>query len=391
MKIVVVGSLAWSLVNFRGALLGALAARGHEVIACAPDEDAEVETALAGLGVAYRRIPMKRASLSPIGDLVTLMRLVGLMRSERPDVVLAYTQKPIIYAGLATRIAGHARFHAMVSGLGHAFSEGGGPWRAVLRWVVALLFKLAVRRANSVIVFNRDDRAEMMRHGIISARHNVVQVPGSGVNTERFPWRPLDRGTPVFLLVARLMRDKGLEEYVAAARIVKAMAPNVRCRLLGPFDANPTGIKPAEVEAWDAEGIVEYIGETRDVAPHMAAATVIVLPSRYREGLPRTLLEAMSTGRAIITTDAPGCRETVEPGGNGFLMPVGDAQAFADAMMNFVCDPGLAVRMGRRSRELAEERFAVEKVNAILIRTLGLEQDSRPRSSRPASMIAERA
>jgi glycosyltransferase involved in cell wall biosynthesis len=361
------------------------------VIACAPDEDAEVETALAALGVAYRRIPMKRASLSPIADVGTLLRLVGLIRSERPDVVLAYTQKPIIYAGLATRIAGRARFHAMVSGLGHAFSEGGGPLRSVLRRMVALLFRFSVRRAKSVIVFNSDDRGEMMRHGIISARHNVVQVPGSGVDVRRFPWRTLEQGPPIFLLVARLMRDKGLDEYVAAARMVKAIAPQARFRLLGPFDANPTGITSAEVKAWDAEGIIEYLGETRDVGPHMGAATVIVLPTRYREGLPRTLLEAMSTGRAIITTDAPGCRETVEPNGNGFLMPVGDARALADAMMNFVCDPRLAARMGRRSREMAEERFAVEKVNAILIRTLGLDHESASRPERRPVMIAEGA
>lgn len=383
MKVVVVGSLAWSLVNFRGKLLAAMAARGHEVIACAPDGDEDVERQLAAFGVSYRRIPMERASLSPIADLKTLGRLVALFRRERPDVVMAYTQKPIIYGGLAARVAGGIRFHAMVSGLGHAFTEGGGAGRGVLRKLVALMFRSALKRAESVIVFNRDDKGEMMQHGIVSARHRIVQVPGSGVDTRRFPAKPVPEGPLTFLLVARLMRDKGLEEYAEAARIVKAVQPDARFRLLGPFDANPTGISREELEAWEADGLVEYLGETRDVSPHMAAATVIVLPTRYREGLPRTLLEAMSTGRAIVTTDAPGCRETVD-GTNGYLVPVGDGRALADALMNFVRDPDLARRMGQRSRELAEDKFAVEKVNAILIGTMGLDQERvAPQGTRP--------
>jgi glycosyltransferase involved in cell wall biosynthesis len=356
-----------------------MVAHGHDVVACAPEDDLEVREALAAIGVTYRQVPMQRASLSPGADLGTLTRLIALFRRERPDVVLAYTQKPIVYAGLAARAAGVRHFHAMVSGLGYAFTEGGGLPRRILKAGLARLYAAAVRRADSVIVFNRDDHQELMAHGIVTADHRVVQVPGSGIDIHRFPFHEVNRGAPTFLLVARLLRDKGLEEFVGAARIVRSMAPQARFRLLGPFDPNPNGITRAELEAWQAEGIVEYLGETRDVAPHMAEATVIVLPSRYREGLPRTLLEAMATGRAIITTDAPGCRETVD--GNGFLVPVGAVDALADAMMNFVCDPALATRMGRRSRALAEERFAVHKVNAKVLNVIGLDQGAAPRSA----------
>lgn len=373
MKIVVFASLAWSLVNFRGALLAALVERGHHVIACAPDDDTAVVAALSAKGIDYHPIPMKRASISPMADLLTLARITSLLRVQRPDIVLAYTQKPIVYAGLATRLVGGSHFHAMVSGLGHAFSDGGGLARRGLRRAVALLYRVAVRDADSIIVFNRDDGPEMMRWGMISPRHRIVRVPGSGVDVGRFPMRPVPGGPPVFLLVARLLRNKGLDDYAAAARIVKAVAPDVRMLLLGPFDPNPTGITHAELDTWESEGLVEYLGETRDVAPHLAAATVIVLPSRYREGLPRTLLEAMATGRAIVTTDMPGCREPVEAGGNGYLVPPGDPEALAGAMLAFVRDPALAAQMGARSRILAEERFSVDKVNAIIIDTLGMD------------------
>jgi glycosyltransferase involved in cell wall biosynthesis len=384
-KVVVVASLAWSLVNFRGALLASMVAHGHEVVACAPEDDPEVREALAAMGVTYRQVPMQRASISPVADLVTLVRMIGLLRRERPDVILAYTQKPIVYAGLAARLASRGRFHAMVSGLGYAFTEGGGLPRRVLRSGLARLYGAAVRRATSVIVFNRDDRQELMRHGIVTADHRVIQVPGSGIDIDRFRFHEVERGPPTFLLVARLLRDKGLQEFVAAARMVRSMAPQARFRLLGPFDPNPNGISRSELAAWEAEGIVDYLGETRDVAPYMAEATVIVLPSRYREGLPRTLLEAMAIGRAIITTDAPGCRETVD--GNGFLVPVGSVDGLADAMMNFVCDPALATRMGRRSRELAEDRFAVHKVNAKVLDVIGLDHGPAARPGQQPAMV----
>ena len=376
MKVVVVASLAFSLVNFRGALLAAMAAAGHEVIACAPEEDAAVRAALARIGVRYERIPMERAGLGLKADLATLRALDRLLRAERPDVLLAYTQKPIVYGGLASRIVKGSRFYAMVSGLGYVFTESGSLRRRLLRFLVSRLYGFAIRHARAVFVFNRDDKAEMLRHHIVRPDHAVIQVAGSGVDLAHYPHQPVPEGPPVFLLIARLLRDKGLAEYAEAARAVRARYPGCRFRLLGPIDPNPSGISLGELNAWRDEGVIDYLGETRDVRPHLARSSVFVLPSWYREGLPRTILEAMATGRAIITTDAPGCRETVIVGENGFLVPVRDGGAVAEAAMRFAEDHALAARMGRRSRELAEAHFSVERVNRLLLATMGLAENS---------------
>ena len=377
MKVVVLASLAYSLLNFRRTLLEAMVNAGHEVIACAPEDDREIAAQLAAIGVDYQPVPMQRANSNPFADLRTLWRYVRLLRTERPDIVLAYTQKPIIYGGIATRIVGGMRFFAMVSGLGYAFTEDGGRARSLLRGIVRTLYRFGVGRAENIFVFNSDDRGEMTRHAILRPGQTVTQVPGSGIDITAFRACPLPDGPPVFLMIARLLRDKGLHEYVEAARRVRREMPEARFRLLGPLDVNPACIKRSELDSWVAEGAIEYLGETDDVRPYLADATVYVLPS-YREGLPRTVLEAMATGRAIITTDAPGCRETVIEGKNGFLVPVRDPAALAEAMMRFVDNPSLTTSMGQRSRQLAEERYDVRRVNAQLLSAMGLDGRTQP-------------
>ena len=378
-RVLVVASLAWSLVNFRGQLLTDMVAAGHEVTAAAPVADPEISRILKGMGVDYVQVPMQRAALSVIADLATLLALIRLIRRLRPAVVMAYTQKPIVYSGMAARLAGReTRFFAMVSGLGHAFSEGGGVGRRILRGVLAGLYRVALGKAQAVIVFNSDDGAEMARHAMLPPGLPIVQVPGSGIDTGRFAHAPLPAGPPVFLLVARLLINKGLRDFVAAARMLRAEFPDVRFRLLGPPDANPAGLPAAELAGWQAEGIIEYLGETRDVAPYLAAATVFVLPTWYREGLPRTILEAMATGRAVITTDSPGCRDAVIDGDNGFLVPVRDTAALAAAMRRFLHDPALAARMGARGRQRAETTYDVALVNRQLLATLGLDRAKVP-------------
>lgn len=383
MKVLVIASFAPSLVNFRGALLGAMVAARHNVIACAPDDDPDTEAALSAIGVGYRRIPMQRAGMNPLADLRTATALVRLMIEERPDLVLAYTQKPIIYGGLATRLAGRrARFAAMMTGLGYIGIADGARLRRAVRRLVAAAFRFAVGRAHPIIVFNRDDAGDLRRHGMVSPGQAIIQVPGSGVDIERFAPSPLPPGPPVFLMIARLLRDKGVAQYAAAARIVRDAHPHARFVLVGPFDPNPSGISRADLAAWVAHGAIEYHGATADVRPHLAAASVFVLPS-FREGLPRAVLEAMATGRPIVTTDAPGCRETVIPGDNGFLVPVGSVAPLAEAMTAFINDPTLAQRMGGRSRELATERFSVDRVNARLLDLLDLDRiDVRPIAAR---------
>lgn len=391
MKVVIIASLAYSLTNFRGALISAIIAEGHEVVACAPDDDHETAAALSAMGARYCRIPMDRTGVNPLRDLATLRRLVRLIRTEVPDVVLAYTQKPIIYGGLATRIAGgQARFYAMVSGLGHVYSDIPGLRHALLRRLVSLLYRIAIARASAVLVFNGDDDAEMRRHDILRPDHKVVQVAGSGVDIARFSPSPATGGPAVFLMIARLMRDKGLVEFVEAARLVRARFPESRFRILGPIDPNPTGITLAEVRAWATAGDIEYLGETQDVVPHFADASVFVLPSYYREGLPRTILEAMACGKPVITTDTPGCRDAVTQGENGFVVPPRDAPALADAMVRFIENPELVTRMGARARETACRRFDVTAVNAHLLAVMGLGKGKySSRSNRPRRSIGD--
>jgi len=317
-------------------------------------------------------MPMARTGMNPFSDALTLLWLTRVLLRERPKLVLAYTQKPIIYGGIASRIAGVPRFFAMVSGLGHVFSDSESRLLPLVRRIVSRLYRIALKRAKAVFVFNGDDEAEMLRHNILNPGARVVQVPGSGVDLTHYVPQPFPEGPPIFLMIARLLKNKGLIEYVEAARMIRASHPDVRCRLLGPLDLNPAAISRVTIDEWQSEGVIEYCGETRDVRPHLAAASVFVLPSWYREGLPRTILEAMAVGRAVITTDMPGCREPVEAGRNGFIVPPRNARALADSMLHFVHDNHRALRFGAAARRTAEERFSVEHVNALLLTTMDL-------------------
>ncbi|MBH0113697.1 glycosyltransferase family 4 protein [Novosphingobium sp. YJ-S2-02] len=372
MKVLVLSSLAYSLTNFRGALLQAMRANGHEVVAVAPDRDEAVEEALAKMGVQFRQIPMERTGTSPLADLRLLADYMKLMARERPDLVLAYTQKPIIYGGLAARAMRVRRFFALMSGLGYVFSEGTAR-RPILRRVVARLYREAVRRARAIFVFNADDREDMIALGIVSPSQSVIKVPGSGVDLDHFAQQPLPRDGLRFLLVGRLMQDKGIHEFAMAAEQIAREHPDCTFSVLGHYDrVSPTGIDEAECARLARRYPVRFIPGSSDVRPYLASASVFVLPSYYREGLPRTILEAMATGRAVITTDMPGCREPVVEGENGFLVAPRDAASLRRAMEHFIEVPGLAASMGQRSRELAEKVYDVHKVNHVLLDEMDL-------------------
>lgn len=372
MRVLVLSSMAQSLLNFRGQLLAAMVGEGHEVVACAPDRDPVVEARLAAMGIRFAQTKMSRAGSNPLLDLNTLAEYMELILKERPGVILAYTQKPIIYGGLACRLAGGCRFYALISGLGYVFSPA-AKHRRLLRTLVRKLYSLALKRAQAIFVFNSDDRPELLRQGIVNKWQNVVQVPGSGVDLNHFRAEPVRPGPPTFLMIARLMRDKGLQQYVDAARIVRRHYPDVRFHLIGKFEeANPTGISRAELDEWLQEGAITFLGATDDVRPYLAEASVFVLPSFYREGLPRTILEAMASGRAIVTTDMPGCRDPIEHGVNGFLVRPESSEDLAAALLRFVEKPELIEQMGRASRKIAEARYDVRMVNAQLLATMRL-------------------
>lgn len=372
MRVAVVGVLAESILTFRGEMLRSMAAHGHDVLAIAPEDDSGVRDALAAMGVGYTTVSLERTSMNPVHDLATVLSLVRTFRRFRPDAVLVYAAKPVIYGSIAARLARVPLRSALITGVGSALAGGSGPRRRGLSALMRRLYQLALRGVHLVFFQNPDDERLFRSLGLVGPRHRVVRVNGSGVDLIRFAPMPLPQPPVTFLMIARLIRDKGVAEYVEAARIVKRDHPEARIQLLGALDPNPSGISAAQLETWRAEGAVDYLGSTPDVRPFLAGAHVCVLPS-YGEGMPRSVLEAMAMGRAILTTDVPGCRATVEAGRNGWLVPPRDAAALADRMIRMLSEPERLEPMGRASRALAEERFDVHAVNAAILGAMGLD------------------
>ena len=370
-RFLLIAGFADSLLGFRGPLIAALQAQGLQVHVAAPGlaVGSAARAQLQAQGLTVHDIPLHRTGQNPLADLRSLWALWRLMRRVRPQYVLGYTIKPVIYGSLAAWLAGVPRRFALITGLGYAFQDTGS--RGGLRALVQRLYALALARVQVVFFQNPDNQQLFAQRGLLAPGVASVVVNGSGVEVDRFSVQPLPAGGPHFLLIARLLGDKGVREYAAAARQVRARHPQARFALVGWIDENPDAITQAELDAWVAEGAVDYLGRLADVRPAIAACSVYVLPS-YHEGTPRTVLEALAMGRAVITTDAPGCRETVVDGDNGLLVPVKSVDALAQAMQRFVDDPGLAPRMGARSRAMAEDRYDVHKVNAVMLRAMGL-------------------
>lgn len=371
----IVASFPDSILQFRGSLIEALQANRFIVHVAVPDvlPGSELHGVLTDRKVVVHQVTMRRAGTSPMGDVRTLLSLWKLMLSVRPDMVLAYTIKPVIYGSLAAWASRVPHRFALITGLGYAFQ--GGATRSWLRGIVQRLYRVALMSVHKVFFQNPDDQALFRKLGILGSQAYSVVVNGSGVDVAGFKRRPLPASGPVYLMIGRLLGDKGVREYAEAAQRVRSMHSESRFGLVGWIDENPDAIAQDELEAWVASGSVEFYGKLADVRPLIEACTVYVLPS-YREGTPRTVLEAMATGRAIITTDAPGCRETVIDGVNGFLVPVQSVDALVDAMLKFIDDPFLAQRMGLRSRLIAEDKYDVHKVNAVMLREMGISTSS---------------
>jgi len=365
-------SQAFSLVNFRGPLIAALVSRGTRVYALAPDYDDDLKRRVAALGAHPVDCSMARAGLNPLRDLGDLWRLSRLLRRLAPDATLAYFVKPVIYGSIAAWLARVPDRYSLVAGLGFVFTDDPSarrPGRRLLRAVVARLYRFALARNRRVILQNQDDLHTLASSGILDARKAVL-IRGTGVDLDHYRLAPVVRSPPVFLLVARMLREKGVHDFVAAARLLKARHPQARFILVGGTDPNPGSVAAAELESWAQEGVVEWVGQVEDVRPWMARASVFVLPSYYREGVPRGNQEAMAMGRPIVTTDWVGCRETVEDGVNGFMVPVRDPAALARAMSRFVEDPDLIETMGLAGRRMAEERFDVHDINRRIVEVL---------------------
>ena len=368
-KALLIVPFASSVPGFRGPLLRELRKRCWEIVVAAPDCPNEVRAFLAGLGVECVTYPLSRTGMNPIEDLRTFLALLWWMKRERPFLALAFQPKPNIYGMLAAGLAGVPRRAAVVEGLGFAFTPGEETFKKrIVRAVLKALYKLSFAFAHKVFFLNPDDLREFVAQGLVRPEKAVL-LGGIGVPLEEWPLAPPHLEPLTFTLIARLLREKGVREFAEAARRVKARHPGVRFLLIGPLDTNPGAIPEAEVRSWVEEGILEWIPWTEDVRPYLRETSVYVLPS-YREGVPRSTQEAMAMARPVITTDVPGCRETVVEGQNGFLVPPRDVEALVVAIERFIQDPSLVEQMGRESRKLAEERFNARAKSAQVIAAL---------------------
>lgn len=388
MRIAVISNYATNLWLFRRSLLEEMVAQGHEVMACAPDFDDDLKARLTALGVTCQPIELRRNGLNPLEEVAYFRRLRALLKAFGPDLTLAYAMKPVIYGSLVAWSLGVKKRFSLVTGLGYAF--GGASLRQrLLNGLVNRLCRLAFVTNDRVFVQNPDDAALFVDLGLLPSSKLVV-VNGSGVPLHDFEQAPLPEGPTIFLFIARLMAEKGILEFVDAARHLKSTYPHARFQILGPFpfDDIPSAVKPEQLQGWLDEGVVEYLGETDDVRPFIRNAHVFVLPSYYREGTPRSALEAMAMGRPIITTDRPGCRETVIDGENGFLVPAKDPRRLAEAIERFIDAPERLSLASAASRRLAEDKYDVRKVNRIMLAAMGLSPMDGHEGARPAEAPA---
>lgn len=355
---------------FRLPLLREMAERGHRVTVCGPRADRITVEAVLAAGATWHELSLSRTSLDPIADLTATFGIVRMLQDFRPDLVLLRTMKAVAYGSLAARFAKVPRICSMITGLGFAFGEGGLK-RRVLSHGVRYLCRRALA-ANARVVFqNRDDRDLLIKLGIIPDPQKTIVVAGSGIELDRFRFCPLPSHTS-FLMLARLIGDKGVREYASAARMLRNTYPSVRWRLAGAFDAAPGAIRSSEIADWVNTGDIEYLGYLEDVRPAIADASIVVLPSYYREGVPHSLLEGLAMGRPLITTNMPGCRDTVSPDVNGIIVPPRDSVALATAMARLIGEPARLPEMGQESRRLAKSKFDVREVNRAILTALDL-------------------
>lgn len=361
-KVLFVVPYAKYYLNFNRDLLESLIRDGHSVTALAPDTIAE--DTLAAMGVKFVRVPIRNTGLNPLYDLRSILHLVRIIGDEDPDIISCYSIKPVLYGSLAARLANKGRVFVNITGLGYMFMER--TWKQrMLMPIVKTLYRQAFRHCEGAFFENEDD-LQLFTNIHFIQREKATIVNGVGVNLTSFrkPSGRTVKAPVTFILIARIIKAKGIYEYIEAARILKKKYPDIGIKLLGPFDVNPTAIREDQMTEWINEQVVDYLGETRDVRPHLNSSDVFVLPSYYREGTPKSILEAMSMGMPVITTNTPGCKETVIQEYNGFLVPVKNAAALAEAMERFILDPGLIERMGACSRDIAEQKYDVHKVNS---------------------------
>lgn len=367
-KVALITSQAHSLSNFRGPLMQEMISRGCTVYALAPDHDEASRARLNGLGVITVDFSMSRTGMNPFRDLVDVFKLASALKKVSPEIVLSYAMKPVIYGSIAALLVGIPQRFALIAGLGHAFATPFGRCsikQRIGRFLAKYMLAIAFKACAGIIFQNEEDRDEFVLTGHLDVK-KTIRTNGTGVDLEKFIQLPLPKGPITFLMAARLIRPKGVFEFAEAAKRVKAIYPSSHFILLGGIDANPEGLTQSEIENLVKSADIEWPGHVDNVIPYFLRSHVFVLPSYYREGVPRASQEALACGRAIITTDNVGCRETVTPQ-NGIIIPIKDADALTTAMINILNNREIIGKYADHSRIFAKQKFNVVDVNSNIL------------------------
>ncbi len=373
-NILIISSELSSLINFRSSLIKYLIDEGHKITVLVPKEkndNGNKTKKLKSIGVVFKSYSLSRTGLNPFKDYSSFKSICYSIAQIKPDIVLAYTAKPVIYAGIAMRHFPKTIFFPLITGLGYGFTEGNGIKRKLIKKLMVILYKEGLKRAKSVIFQNSDDEELFYKLKIIPSNMSTSIIHGSGVDLNHYPFS-IPSKRPIFLMLSRLLIDKGVREYAEAASIVKNKYPNAVFKLAGRLDSNPSSISSEELNIWIKDGFIEYLGEISSVQESLADCRFYVLPS-YREGTPRSVLEALATGRPVITTDSPGCRETVIHGINGLLVSPKNSKSLANAMVQLLEEKDDKIlSMGKESFILSKNKYAVEKINKSIADIMNL-------------------
>ena len=375
MKVIMVGTVASSFYGFRADLIRTLIKKGHQVYAFTSEYTAEDLIKIENLGATPVIYTLNRGGLNPLADMIATYQLSNKIKAINPDLVFSYFSKPVIFGTLAAKLAKAPRVVGMLEGLGYTFTEqpeGLSKKTQLIKKIQVFLYKIALPQLDQLIFLNPDDPKDLLGKYAINVK-NVEVLGGIGLNLDHYKYSENFNSNISFIFIARLLAEKGIHDYIKAAKIVKEKYPSVKFTVLGAIDKEALGsLKEEELESLVKTNIIEYPGHVSNVSEWIENSSVFVLPSYYREGVPRSTQEAMAIGRAVITTDVPGCRETVVNGVNGFLVPKWNPEALAEKMIYFIENPDQIQLMGAESYKIAVEKFDAEKVNQRLVNMLGL-------------------
>lgn len=362
-----IGNTSWSMVHFRGETIKEFIRWGHKVIVLAPQDD--FSDALKQTGAEYIILDISRKGTNPISEIFTIVNLARLLFQLKPDVVLNYTIKPVLYGTLAARLAGVKKIISITTGLGYVFSH-----KNLTSKIAKLMYKYILKFADEVWFLNLDDEETFQNSKLIEKKKSFV-LPGEGVDIDYYTPSMNKPSILTFTLISRMLWDKGIGHFADAAKFIKQKYPNTKFQIVGPIDeGNPEGISLKQLHDWHQEGFIEYLGATKDIRPILENTSCLVHPTFYKEGLPRILIEACSMGLPCITTDAPGCRDVIKNNDNGFLIEPNNLESLISTLEMYInLDESKKSSLIQNSRTKISNQFSTKKINAIYMARLGLQ------------------